>query len=30
MLTETHVLPDSDAELPEIDGYDVVANVPND
>jgi hypothetical protein len=26
MLAETHVLPD--AELPEIDGYDVVANVP--
>jgi hypothetical protein len=26
MLAETHVLPD--AELPEMDGYDVVANVP--
>jgi exonuclease III len=26
MLAETHVLPD--AEFPEIDGYDVVANVP--
>jgi hypothetical protein len=26
MLAETHVLPD--AELPKIDGYDVVGNVP--